>query len=313
MDWRAEHERAFLSVKDALAQAPVLGHPVQGKPYRLYTDASGEGLGCTLQQAQPIAIRDLVGTRVFDKLRQYYESGRDPPRLVAKLSDKIIDYSSPQPWAPKFEDTLVEVERVIAYWSRTFKGPETRYHTTEREALAAKEGLVKFQPFIEGEQVLLITDHSALQWAKTYEDSNRRLASWGLVFSAYAPNLQIIHRPGRVHSNVDPLSRLLRHVPVHIAPLDEDSPAIRVSRDTDKFPKNEPAERFAGFVAHSWSDCLNSLSTPSAFAVLTRSRTARDAQVRNGGGIIGESCTTFRASGRRSTRQPQLQRERKGE
>lgn len=89
---------------------------------------------------------------------------------------------------------------------------------TEREALAAKEGLVKFQPFIEGEKVLLITDHSALQWARTYENSNRRLAAWGAVFSAYMPNLEIIHRAGRVHSNVDPLSCLPRAPPDHISP-----------------------------------------------------------------------------------------------
>ena len=89
----------------------------------------------------------------------------------------------------------------------------------EREALAAKEGLVKFQPFIEGEKITLITDHAALQWAKTYENSNRRLAAWGTIFSAYAPDLSIVHHPGRKHSNIDPLSRLYR------APPPQDSPA----------------------------------------------------------------------------------------
>ena len=44
---------------------------------------------------------------------------------------------------------------------------EVQYSTTEREALAAKEGLVKFQPFIEGEKLALVTDHATLQWAKT--------------------------------------------------------------------------------------------------------------------------------------------------
>jgi hypothetical protein len=76
---------------------------------------------------------------------------------------------------------------------QSFKGVETRYSTTEREALAAKEGLVKFQPFIEGEKILLVTDHSVLQWVRTYENSNRRLAAWGAVFSAYSPGLEIVH------------------------------------------------------------------------------------------------------------------------
>ena len=101
---------------------------------------------------------------------------------------------------------MVHVECIIAYWSRTFKDTELRYSTTEHEALGAKEGLVKFQPFIEGEHILLIADHAALQWAHTYKNANQRLVAWGAVFSAYSPKLEIIHRPGRVHSNVDPLS-----------------------------------------------------------------------------------------------------------
>ena len=105
-------------------------------------------------------------------------------------------------WGSDLESTEVHVERVIGYWSRTFKNAELRYSATEREALAAKEGLIKFLPYIEGEQVILVTDHAALQWAKTYENANRRLAAWAAVFSVY--RLEIIHRAGRLHSNVDP-------------------------------------------------------------------------------------------------------------
>jgi hypothetical protein len=72
---------------------------------------------------------------------------------------------------------VVHVEHVIAYWSRSLKSAERNYSTTEREALGAKEALVRFQPFIEGEQVILVTDHAALQWARVYENANRRLAA----------------------------------------------------------------------------------------------------------------------------------------
>lgn len=46
---------------------------------------------------------------------------------------------------------------------------------------------------------------------------NQRLLTWGTVFSAY-PKLKIVHRAGRVHSNVDPISRLRRRVPYHDSP-----------------------------------------------------------------------------------------------
>ena len=153
-------------------------------------------LGCSLQQVQPIRVGDLKGTRTYDRLKKAHEGGLSPPCLVTGLSGKCKDHDFDDTSAPEFDETVVHVERVIAYWSRLFKNVETQYSTTEREALAAKEGLVKFQPFIEGEDILLITDHSALQWAHTYENANRQLAAWGAMFSVYAPKLEIIHRAG---------------------------------------------------------------------------------------------------------------------
>ena len=62
-----------------------------------------------------------------------------------------------------------------------------------------------------------------LTWAKTYENANRRLVAWGLVFTAF-PQLVIVHWPGRTHSNVDPLSRLLC-IPQYISPARDDLPS----------------------------------------------------------------------------------------
>ena len=66
-------------------------------------------------------------------------------------------------------------------------------------------------------------DHAALTWAKTYENANRRLGAWGLVFAAY-PQLIIVHWLGRTHSNVDPLSRL-PHIPQYISLARDDLPS----------------------------------------------------------------------------------------
>ena len=44
--WGADEEYAFKSAKEALQSAPVLGHPIEGLPYRLYTDASVEAASC---------------------------------------------------------------------------------------------------------------------------------------------------------------------------------------------------------------------------------------------------------------------------
>ena len=257
--WGDVEEHAFQSAKTALQASPLLGHPMEGRPYRLYMDASDEAAGCALQQVQPIKVKDLEGTRAYQRLQKAFDAGLPPPKLTTTLSSKISDSPADDTWGETFDETVVHVERVISYWSRTFKGAELRYSMMEREALAAKEGLVKFQPFIEGEQVLLITDHSALQWAHTYENSNRRLATWGAVFSAYAPNLEIIHRAGRVHSNVDPLSRLPRSPPDHTSPMRSEEPSITAQGDLESRQEDiltgDPRVKSV-FTAWSIEDCL---------------------------------------------------------
>ena len=133
-----------------------------------------------------------------------------------------------------------------------------RTYTTEHEALGAKEGLVKFQPFIEGEHILLITDHAALQWARTYENANQRLAAWGAVFLAYSPKLEIIHCPGHVHSNVDPLSRLPRPPPPNFSLVESTAKTLRPNNTLAEFQEQAAVSTLAkrAFVITSITDCL---------------------------------------------------------
>ena len=139
-----------------------------------------------------------------------YQEGLPIPNLITAVL-KEEDPQEETKWSSNFKDTSVKVERVIAYWSRTLKSAERNYSPTEREALSLRE------PYIEGEKILAVTDYAALVWSRTFQNMNRRLLTWGTVFSAY-PDLQIIHRAGRVHSNVDPISRLRWRVPLQEGP-----------------------------------------------------------------------------------------------
>lgn len=87
------------------------------------------------------------------------------------------------PWPHLFSKTL-KMSRIPF---RPLKPAERNYSAMEREALGAKEALVTFQLFIEGESIILVIDHAALQWARVYENANRRLAAWAAVYAAYIP------------------------------------------------------------------------------------------------------------------------------
>jgi hypothetical protein len=230
--WGEVEQEAFDLSKEVLTNSPVRAFAIPGLGYRIYSDACDYGIAAILQQVQPIAIRDLKGTKSYERLHKAFKENKPPPNLVTNLSNHGNELVTQQAeWAKNFEDTIVNIERVIAYWSRSLKSAEQNYSPTEREALALKEGLVKFQSYIEGEHVEAVTDHAALTWSKTFQNVNRRLLSWGTTFAAY-PDMHIVHRAGRVHSNVDPISRLRRRVPYQNGPIkDETAEANSISQE----------------------------------------------------------------------------------
>ena len=247
-EWTDSQQEAFELAKEALANSPVRGYAIPGLGYRIYTDACDYGIAAILQQVQPMQIRDLHDTKIYQRLKKAHQKGEQVPRLVVSALKDNSDLPPPDTWATEFEDTTIHVERVIAYWSRTLKPAERNYSPTEREALALKDGLVKFQGFIEGEHtVIAVTDHAALTWARTYQNVNRRLLTWGTIFAAY-PNVKIVHRAGRVHSNVDPISRLRRRIPYQEGPTKDGTvPApIQLSEEN---PKPEFGELRSDFEA----------------------------------------------------------------
>lgn len=120
-------------------------------------------------------------------------------------------------WAEEFEDTLIDIEWVIAYWSWVLKSTEKNYSPTEKEALTLKEGLIKFQPYLEGERITTITDHAVLTWSWTFQNINCRLLMWGVVYAAYL-DLNVVYWAGCIHSNIDPISWLRQQIPFFKSP-----------------------------------------------------------------------------------------------
>ena len=50
LEWKETHHCAFMKLKDAIIQAPILQYPDTTKPYIMYTDASDDACGVQLSQ-----------------------------------------------------------------------------------------------------------------------------------------------------------------------------------------------------------------------------------------------------------------------
>src|SRR6202165_5370077 len=138
------------------------------------------------------------------------------------------------------------------------KQSERNYSVTEKEALAVRDALVKFTHILEGKRNTIITDHSALTWATMFADKIKakpRLSKWNLVFSAF--DHKWVQRAGRVHSNVDPLSRLERKIPYFEQPAFNE-PGIDLS--------NNDELDFYGRMRHKFKDRASSLFTDASEA-----------------------------------------------
>ena len=100
-------------------------------------------------------------------------------------------------------------EHVIAYASRTLSKPERRYCVTRKELLDVITFIHHFRPFLLGNKFVLRTDHGSLTWLANFKQPEGQMARWIKKLQEY--HFDIIHRPGRKHSNADSLSRLPCH------------------------------------------------------------------------------------------------------
>ena len=97
----------------------------------------------------------------------------------------------------------------VAYFSKTLNSSQRNYHVTDRECLSLVEAITHWSPFLSLGHFQVFTDHRALTCLNK-TDQNRnvegRLARWQLTLQRYS--FTVHHRPGRINSAPDALSRL---------------------------------------------------------------------------------------------------------
>lgn len=106
--------------------------------------------------------------------------------------------------APKYRS----LERVVMFLSKPFALAETRYHTTEREALAVVRSLNEVRWLVIGSRypIKIYTDHQALVSILKGDDARGRIVRWQLSLAEF--DMEIHHVPGCQNVLADGMSRM---------------------------------------------------------------------------------------------------------
>ena len=94
---------------------------------------------------------------------------------------------------------------VVSYGSRLLKGAELNYGITQKECLAIVWGIKHYHTYLYGTKFIVVTDHIALSWLNHTPTQNGRLARWAMYLQEYT--FDVVYRKGKLHANVDALSR----------------------------------------------------------------------------------------------------------
>ena len=96
-------------------------------------------------------------------------------------------------------------ERVLQYASGLMDKHQLNYTISEKEMLAIVWSCVKFRHYLLGQKFKIITDHCSLCYLMKLRNPSGRLCRWALKLMEFS--FDIVYKSGKLHNNVDTLSR----------------------------------------------------------------------------------------------------------
>jgi transposase InsO family protein len=94
----------------------------------------------------------------------------------------------------------------IAFVSKKLTGAQRNWATIEKEAWGVLFALSKFEKWILGGRIEIITDHNPLKYLNETTPRSTKLMRWAMALQRW--DYSIVHRPGALHLAADAMSRL---------------------------------------------------------------------------------------------------------
>ncbi len=99
-EWTLTRQKAFKTIKAKLATALIVAHPDFNKPFILYTDASGGGVGAVLHQKDDDGRERIIAcvSRTYNKHEKKYSITEQECLAVVWGVEKFKQYFSVKPF-----------------------------------------------------------------------------------------------------------------------------------------------------------------------------------------------------------------------
>ena len=95
---------------------------------------------------------------------------------------------------------------IIAYFSQRFNKSQRHYSATMKECYAVVLAIQHWRPYLWGKHFTCVTDHAALRYLYTMQDTSNMLTRWAIALQSF--DFTVKHKPGKLHVVPDTLSRL---------------------------------------------------------------------------------------------------------
>ena len=167
-----------------------------------------------LKKDGQINIHDEDYKKGFEKLKQILTSDQILTYPDFNLPFILTTDASNYALGAVLSQIQNNVEKPIAFGSRTLNKTEVNYSTTEKEALAIMWAVDKYRAYLYGNKFTLITDHKPLTFIKN-STKNSKILRWRLDLENFDYDVQ--YKEGKTNVVADALSRKIEnHTTVNV-------------------------------------------------------------------------------------------------